>query len=480
MEIGNLCRLDVSQTTARSSKADPTAVSVTVTGVIVGCRPHVEEADRLLYYFRTTNIEHAASVHDSARRRRAAVIQESHSSGECRRNTLSVSSTGQSLVSSEGYVYSFDGWYDAMDLYSVARERAEIPDAWLEAMERSPAVCEMRYLCYAFRPWFDTPFGSLQYLPLPEKDVCYSVSLCHRCLSPFFTVQHLQAHLEGYCPMAEPPGTLIYDDPRAGRRVYYVDGAQHLHYARCLCLLGKCFIESKLLENDVDIYEFFVVTIPRAALPVVRGSCSVSTEHFRSCAARYDAERWTGQVVVGYFSRLKHRPHHALSCVLTMPMFQRMRLGNFMLDVAYFLTSCRQTICGCAAHCGMSGGAISRPFSPHGQVLLLSYWRAALRRSLWQRQSKGIANEFSSADTLREALDVPIALKDLLFLLLQDDVAFYASHPDPTVSLVFQLEEAQALNSGPDAQFKRSYMLRTNGELVYGLSCFHYLIERFR
>ncbi|GET86861.1 moz/SAS family acetyltransferase, putative [Leishmania tarentolae] len=522
MEVGQRCRLllaDCTSTHATHSSDDTHNDEFTVTGVVVGVRPHAEEPWRRLYYVHCTHIEFGVEL---ARQRRKATAPSwsgaplgtigsgtIHSRNELR-------AAGGSFVSSGGYHYRYDGWYDACALAPLSSDGAlansaaamtstcssapdaltparvpcnddaapsasdvslvpghhrEAPEEWVAAMERDTAVCEVVYVCYAFQPWFPAPYSALQYLALPEDDVCHSVYVCHRCLSPFFTREQYYVHLAGaYCRLRTPPGRLIYHDEDAGHKVFLVDGAKNLHYSRCLSLLGKQLIESKVLANDVDLYEYVVVTLPRASLPYIPAalpSCTsakqhgsdnpvaLSREEFCKAASDFDTEDWDGDVVMGYFSRLKHHPDHALSCIVTLPMFQRMRVASFLLDVAYWMTRQRQRRCGCG-FCGRSGGAISRPFSPHGQSFLLSYWRRALLRALakvtplHRRASRTAQPElrFTLAE-LRALMDIPIHTDDLETLLLQSEFAFYQPIAASTASALYSNDDDNSPTPSP-------------------------------
>lgn len=521
-----------SPTKASGPETAPGEDDFTVTVVIVAVRPHAEDPTRLFYYVHCTHIDLSAEV--TRQRRRASapswngVALGGIGSGTLHRcNELRVAAND--YVSADGYHYRFDGWYEASALHpveeagpesfssrpsqqqqrreeskddllgrstseettnagaltssSVALQRRPVPEEWIAAMERDTAVCEVVFLCYAFQPWFPAPYTALQYLALPDEDVCHSVYLCHRCLSPFFTREQYFVHLEGsYCLLRCPPGQLIYHDQDTGYKAYLIDGAKHLHYCRCLSLLGKHFIESKLLINDVDLYEYVVVTMPRASLPFCKGvttengddqpsenapgtatvpsaassssssspkggnnnldccapdsSASISAEAFRAAASSFDCDDWDGDVVMGYFSRLKHHPNHTLSCIVTLPIFQRTRVATFLLDLAYWMTRQRQRRCGAAGCCGTSGGAISRPFSPQGQSLLLSYWRRALLRALahaappQRRTSRATTTPSLLAFTLAELramLEIPVHVQDLELLLLQSEFTFYTA-----------------------------------------------------
>ncbi|RNF01575.1 putative histone acetyltransferase [Trypanosoma conorhini] len=424
MRDGQKCRLDVS--TWDASPAKQSAACATVVGVVVGGRRHLDDPGRVLYYFHTLRVERP--VGGAAAEKTGGLM---HARRE-RREELSVGT--HALNSAGGFKYTFDGWYDEIFLYKIEEEAlVPVQREWRTAMEKDDAPCEVLYLCYATRPWFQSPFAALQYIQMPERHLCYSVAVCHRCISPFVSQRHLQEHLRGgYCRCRRPPGTLLYDDTVCGRRVYYVDGAKQLHYGRCLSLLGKAFIESKELECDVDICEFFVVTLPRASLPYVLGEMDEAA--FRREATRFDAADWDGDVLAGYFSRTKHTPDHCLACVVTLPMFQQQGLAAFMLDVAYRLTELRQRLCGCEAACGRRGGAISRPFSPHGRALLLAFWRRRVTEALLRSapaQPAAAADDaptapFSGLHARVMAGGFYIHEDDLRFFVFHDERCFYA------------------------------------------------------
>lgn len=509
MEVGTRCLLDISALGIQcehpsSSLMSPSSFpSNKVFGVLIGKRSHLEDPSRALFFFHTVSIEIPTEYRQLWGKGGFSGSTSSSSERMEKHFTNELISRGNYFVSSDGYKYQYDGWYDKECLVPISLlTEGEVPDAfqkeggtsskpmmtapipqsWVEAMKQQTCLCEVRYLCYAFLPWFHSPYERFSYLSVPERQCCYSLYICHRCLSPFFSLVHLAAHLEGYCEMARPPGEVIYLDPKTEQKVYYVDGARHLHYGRCASLLGKFFIESQLLVHDVDLYEFFIVTIPSRDLPYLGSEQrdfsqseqmtnenhqtseiqkSPSHSSFKEAAAHFDKteKKWMGDVVVGYFSRLKHQRSHALSCIVVLPPFQRMGLGRFLLDLAYYLTRVRQSTCGCL-QCGREGGAIARPFSPHGQQLLLHYWGAALRRVIqrisrheWYaaatqdkikmegQQSRVGSSSLASGDSelsehfitfkslrqLQELMDIPIHVDDLEFLLVHDACAFYST-----------------------------------------------------
>eukprot|EP00796_Vickermania_ingenoplastis_P004327 gene4327-3141_t len=505
MRVGQQCSLGPTPLLSSGAKAN---------GVIVGTQRHLEDANRVLHYFHCLSVEVSAEY--KAALKKDSAVFPFLSGGIHQSFSNDLSARGAWFASSEGYKYQLDGWYDVADLVPEAAERTISP-SWVEAMERDSSPCEVRYLCYTFQPWFHCPPDALPYLTLPDRRRCYTLYICHRCLSPFFSQVHLTVHLDGYCQMAHPPGEKLYQNSQNMQKVFYVDGARHLHYGRCASLLGKHFIESKLLGNDVDLYEFFVTTIPSRSLPyfaprgleshvgegqaLPEGAIQDARAEFAAACEAYDRDRWGGDVVVGYFSRLKQHPN-TLSCIVTFPPFQQMRLGYFLLDTAYYLTKVRQTVCGCA-QCGREGGRISRPFSPHGQLLLLSYWEMCLQRSLARRLECGQPiTLLQSWEDLRQVIDTPIHADDLRFLVVHNDCSFYSSvdHLDGceyrgaaklletgltlSATLAFEVEKLKRFTD-PTCVVKRDsgcafafdpncLLMDKRGQLLYGKGCFHY------
>lgn len=434
MQVGQVCSFRLGD---GDDSTSPSPAPLLAWAVVVGIRPHMEDRQRRYCYLHCTHIEQSATLLQLRRKSSSlswsGTVANTTGSGTIHSWNEMQLRHGY-IASTDGYAYRCDGWYSEEQLQPATPLLVrEVPEEWMASMEKDWAVCEVVYLCYAFHPWFPVEYTALQYIAPPEADVCYSVYWCHRCLSPLLSQEQYFVHLNGrYCPLQSPPGKLLYHDVEAGRKVYLVDGASHLHYGRCLSLISKHFIESKVIRNDVDIYEYVVVTMPRDALPYLpRGPCvgdgdgGVSAEaQFKRDAASFDAEEWNGDVVVGFFSRRKHQADHALSCIMTLPIFQGQRIGTFLLDVAYFMTRQRQDHCGCE-RCGTGGGAISRPLSPHGQGLLMHYWRQSFLRCLRKHRAR-LEHSAVSLAALQRLMDIPLHMDDLHFLLLHCDLAFYS------------------------------------------------------
>ena len=277
-----------------------------VPGLIVASRPHVDNPAIIFYYFKQT-------VSDGT-------SQES---------------------------FRYDGWYP-QDYFEEEKDTAAAASsapslrAHFSPEDCPLAVSEVCYLSFAVAPWFDSPFHVLGDLKRPSPSTCYAAHICHRCLSAFYEESTHDVHIASFCSAATIPGKIVYENESPKLRVHLIDGAEHVMYCRNLSLLGRCFIDSKDLVNDVDILEFFVVAVHATSIPddgTAMGKEAVAMLN------KFDSQ-WDNYFVAGYFCRVKHKPDHCLSCITTFPMFQRMGLGMLMLDIAYTACEIRQQECG--------------------------------------------------------------------------------------------------------------------------------------
>ncbi|KAM9915955.1 hypothetical protein OXX59_010299, partial [Metschnikowia pulcherrima] len=111
-----------------------------------------------------------------------------------------------------------------------------------------------------------------------------------------------------------PPGVEIYRDPVSRIAFWEVDGRKNIEYCQSLCLLAKLFLNSKTLYYDVEPFVFYVLT--------EIDEQDSSTYHF-----------------VGYFSKEKlNNSDYNVSCILTLPIYQRKGYGSLMIDFSYLLS----------------------------------------------------------------------------------------------------------------------------------------------
>lgn len=125
--------------------------------------------------------------------------------------------------------------------------------------------------------------------------------LCEFCLKYAKSRAVLFRHLDK-CLWRHPPATEIY---RCGDiSVFEVDGNANKIYCQNLCLLAKLFLDHKTLYYDVEPFLFYVLT-------------------------KNDSK---GCHLVGYFSKEKHcQQKYNVSCIMTMPQYQRQGYGRFLI-----------------------------------------------------------------------------------------------------------------------------------------------------
>ena len=112
------------------------------------------------------------------------------------------------------------------------------------------------------------------------------------------------------CPLMRPPGDEVYRDGKVS--VFEVDGRKNKIYCQNLCLLAKTFLDHKTLYYDVEPFLFYIM-------------------------CERDEEGGGGCFFVGYFSKEKRSAaNFNVSCILTLPTYQRKGYGSFLIDFSKF------------------------------------------------------------------------------------------------------------------------------------------------
>ncbi|KAI8983628.1 acyl-CoA N-acyltransferase [Pilobolus umbonatus] len=205
--------------------------------------------------------------------------------------------------------------------------------------------------------------------PYPEEysrlDTLY---LCEFCLkymkSPYIANRH-----KIKCPMKHPPGNEIYRDGPIS--IFEVDGRKNKIYCQNLCLLAKMFLDHKTLYYDVEPFLFYILTEVDS-----KGS------HF-----------------VGYFSKEKKSLlDYNLSCIMTLPCYQRKGYGQFLIDFSYLLSKKESKV-----------GSPEKPLSHLGLLSYRRYWLKAILSKL---------NEYENGTSIEEiSNDTCISCEDILSTL---------------------------------------------------------------
>lgn len=171
------------------------------------------------------------------------------------------------------------------------------PSQVMAVQERNPAAIEFGK--YEIQTWYSSPFPQ-EYARLPK------LFLCEFCLKYTKSKAVLERH-QDKCTWRHPPATEIY---RCGDiSVFEVDGNVNKIYCQNLCLLAKLFLDHKTLYYDVEPFLFYVLT-------------------------KNDKK---GCHLVGYFSKEKHcQQKYNVSCIMTMPQYQRQGFGRFLIDFSKY------------------------------------------------------------------------------------------------------------------------------------------------
>ncbi|CBM41217.2 Histone acetyltransferase lsy-12 [Caenorhabditis elegans] len=207
---------------------------------------------------------------------------------------------------------------------------------------------------FIMKTWYGSPFPA-EFINVKK------LFICEFCFFYARSDEIMQNHAKK-CMLRAPPGLEIYR--KGDISVFEVDGRLQKEYCQTLCLVSRMFLESKTVFYDTEPFFFYIVTINDDI------GC-----HF-----------------AGYFSKEKYEPDvNNLSCIMTLPCYQEMGLGRFLIDISYALSRKEKWF-----------GGPEQPLSELGRKAYGGYWRTTIASCLGRLKDE---LEFGSGISIKMIAD---------------------------------------------------------------------------
>lgn len=264
--------------------------------------------------------------------------------------------------------------------------------------------------------WYSSPYPQ-EYASLKK------LYICEFCLS-YSASEVTQNRHARKCKHLRPPANEIYKDRFRDNdksqevveiSVYEADGAKSKLYCQNLCLLAKLFLDHKTLFYDVEHFFFYVLT---------------KNDKF-------------GSHIIGYFSKEKHCVNkNNVSCIMTLPIFQRKGYGSFLIEFSYLLSRKEGVL-----------GSPEKPLSDLGRISYNNYWKYSILDAI-QNKSDISLQEIS--------IQTGITTNDILSALTDCNILVHDPKTD-TYRLEIRKEDLQKLQK-PRLRVKESELRWTKYE----------------
>ncbi|KAI8381139.1 acyl-CoA N-acyltransferase [Radiomyces spectabilis] len=262
---------------------------------------------------------------------------------------------------------------------SVTAE-SSVKQNWSAALE-VPKISQIRFGHYLIDTWYVAPYPE-EYSQQPRLYIC---EYCMKYMKSSYVAERHKIK----CPIKHPPGDEIYRDGKIS--IFEVDGRKNKIYCQNLCLLAKMFLDHKTLYYDVEPFLFYIMT-------------------------ETDDE---GCHFVGYFSKEKQSAmNYNVSCILTMPIYQRRGFGQYLIDFSYLLSKNENKT-----------GSPERPLSDLGLLSYRSYWKNTLFKTL-VHQVQNISIEELSVHTSMTPDDIISTLQANHMIRFDTDLDRYVLEID--------------------------------------------------
>lgn len=257
-------------------------------------------------------------------------------------------------------------------------------------------IAKIQFRDYVIDTWYSSPYPE-------EYSRCKILYICEHCLKYMSSPVSYERHQLKNCNASNnhPPGVEIYRDTKTRVAIWEVDGRKNIDYCQNLCLLAKLFLNSKTLYYDVEPFVFYVLTEIDEKDP--------SKYHF-----------------VGYFSKEKlNNSDYNVSCILTLPIYQRKGYGSLLIDFSYLLSRHE-----------FKFGTPEKPLSDLGLMSYRNYWKIAIAYTLKKLHDNFLKNntsrqivvslEILSKLTGMKPSDVVVGLEQLEGLIKSNETGKYA------------------------------------------------------